>query len=265
MRSAVRPEALATHVAAAARRRAAARVLLLDVDGTLAPIARRPEQVRIPGGILASLDRLGALGWRAALVSGRPAAEVLELFGGRPIAIFGSHGLEAPGVRLALEPAMSERLERLARRVEGLAEGWDGVFVERKPAGFAVHDRELDDSRLSAWRLQLRRTLARDDLSGLERIGGRRVTELRPAGAHKGRVAATWPPVREAAPEDPSVVAAGDDRTDEDLFRALGPGATTVQVGPPGIATAARWRLASPDAMHRFLHALARFSEGGVR
>ena len=37
--TAVRPEALAAHVAAAARRPGSARLLLLDLDGTLAPIA----------------------------------------------------------------------------------------------------------------------------------------------------------------------------------------------------------------------------------
>jgi trehalose-phosphatase len=265
MSAAVRPEALATYVAAAGRRPEAARLLLLDVDGTLAPIARRPDQARIPDDSLEALDRLAALGWRAAVVSGRPAAEVAEMAGGRPLAIFGSHGLEAPGARPALDPATRERLERLARRVEGFAEDWEGVFVERKPAGLAVHDRGLAASRVRAWRTELRELLSREDLPGFEILDGRRVIELRPVGAHKGRVVATWAPAKEASPDDPTVVAAGDDRTDEDLFVSLGPGATTVRVGPSEVATAARFRLASPEAMGRFLHALARFTEGGVR
>lgn len=263
MTAGVRPEALAAHVAAACRRDGAARVLLLDVDGTLAPIAPRPELARIPRDVLLSLDRLAERGWRAALVTGRPAAEATRLAGGRALAVFGSHGLEAPGVPPLVSPEIHERLMTLAWRVERAAAGWGGVRVERKPAGIAVHDRELAAERLRAWRERLRETLEREDLSGLELLTGRHVLELRPSGASKGRVASLWDPVRVASPDDPTVVAAGDDRTDEELFEALGPGSTTVRVGPPGRITAARWRLPSPMAVGRFLESLGRLTKGG--
>lgn len=262
--TAVRPEALAAHVAAAARRRGAARLLLLDLDGTLAPIAPRPEQVRIPAAVLDALDRLRGAGWRAALVSGRPAAQVVRLARGRRIDVFGSHGLETPGGGVRLSPGVRRRLESLASAIERRAEGWTGVFVERKPLGLAVHDRALAEARLRDWRCELSRLLETEDLAGFESLGGRRVVEIRLAGAHKGRVVDVWPPAREAHPEDPSVVAAGDDRTDEDLFASLGPGATTIRVGPPGRSSSARFRLASPAGVGRFLEVLGRFSTAGA-
>ena len=46
------------------------------------------------------------------------------------------------------------------------------------------------------------------------RIAGRRVLEMRPVGAHKGRVAETMPGFRGGPPRDDSLIAIGDDRTD---------------------------------------------------
>ena len=57
---------------------------------------------------------------------------------------------------------------------------------------------------------------------------------------------------------DESLVAIGDDRTDEDLFRAVGKRGLTVRVGRPGVRTAAEARLPSPAAVRRFLTDLAR-------
>jgi trehalose 6-phosphate synthase/phosphatase len=48
-----------------------------------------------------------------------------------------------------------------------------------------------------------------------------------------------------------AVVAIGDDRTDEDLFAALPPSALTIHVG--AVTTKARYRLADPAAVRRFL------------
>ena len=55
---------------------------------------------------------------------------------------------------------------------------------------------------------------------------------------------------------DASLVALGDDRTDEDLFRALEGKGLTVRVGRPGRDTRAVPRLPSPMAVRRFLEEL---------
>ncbi|HAQ27282.1 MAG TPA: trehalose-phosphatase, partial [Pseudomonas sp.] len=46
--------------------------LFFDVDGTLAEIQPRPEQVFIPSDTLHALERLQAEGVPVALISGRP-------------------------------------------------------------------------------------------------------------------------------------------------------------------------------------------------
>ena len=72
--------------------------LFLDFDGTLAPIAPRPQDVHTPTWVVPTLQRLRTgLGGAVALLSGRPLAQidaylsplklpVLSLLACRPIA-----------------------------------------------------------------------------------------------------------------------------------------------------------------------------------
>jgi trehalose 6-phosphate synthase/phosphatase len=50
----------------------------------------------------------------------------------------------------------------------------------------------------------------------------------------------------------PWLVAVGDDRTDEDMFRAVGAKGLTIRVGRPR-RSRARYRLAGPDDVRCFL------------
>ncbi len=256
---------LASRVARAARRPGARRTLLLDLDGTLAPIARTPSQATVPPKTLEALRRLVKQGWTVAIVSGRPATEARRMVPVQGAKIFGGHGLEGtwsrPGSR-RLNPDLRRRLAELARAARRLSSGTPGLLVEHKPTGLALHDRLLPRGRRASWHRRLDEWLERQDLRGLERIDGKCVTELRPAGAHKGQVVATLPARRDAPVPDASLVGMGDDRTDEDLFRALRGRGLAVRVGRPGVRSAARWRLTSPAAVQRFLAELARAGAG---
>jgi trehalose-phosphatase len=256
---------LARRAAAAARRPGALRTLLLDVDGTLAPIAPTPEAARVPPSTLEALHALVGLGWTVALVSGRPAREVRAMVPISGVRIFGSHGLEGSWSRsgkAAVAPATKRRLARLARDAARLSDGLPGVLIERKPAGVALHDRKLTPRNRAEWGRRVREWLAEVDLGGLELLRGRRVLEIRPRGAHKGRVAETMPRLRGSRPRDASLIAIGDDVTDEDLFRAVGKNGVSVRVGRAGKRSAATLRLASPAAVGRFLKCLTSWSFG---
>jgi trehalose 6-phosphate synthase/phosphatase len=251
---------LAERVARAGRRSGAARTLLLDLDGTLAPIAPTPDAAAVPERTLAGLRQLLGLDWTVAIVSGRPAAQVRAMVPMRGIKVFGSHGMEGSWSGSETRPArkaLRRRLGKLGRAAEKLAEGTPGVLVERKPAGIAFHDRKVGPERLSSWRRKLRKWLGAQDLEGLEQLRGKRVLELRPEGVNKGLVV-EWMPVAADAPSpDRSLVAMGDDETDEDLFRALQGRGLTVRVGGPRKESAAEVRLPSPLAVQRFLIKLA--------
>ena len=131
-----------------------------------------------------------------------------------------------------------------------------GARVERKPAGIAFHDRKVPTAKLAAWRRRLRTWLDDQDIEGLEILPGNRVLELRPRGVHKGLVARSLLERIDTRKHDDSLVAIGDDRTDEDLFLELAGRGMTIRVGGPTLRTAAAQRLPTPWAVGRFLQRL---------
>ncbi|HEU0053988.1 MAG TPA: trehalose-phosphatase, partial [Longimicrobium sp.] len=73
-------------------------ILLLDFDGTLAPIVDRPELAAMPERTRAALERLMVMdGVEVAIVSGRGMADARERAGIPGIAYAGNHGMEIHG------------------------------------------------------------------------------------------------------------------------------------------------------------------------
>ena len=72
--------------------------IFLDFDGTLSPIAPRPELARAVPGVPELLTRLAGRFAVVALISGRPAHELAELVPGSGARLMGLYGWEgAPG------------------------------------------------------------------------------------------------------------------------------------------------------------------------
>lgn len=117
--------------------------LLLDFDGTLVDIARRPDAIRVPPDLAPLLGRLSAtLSGAVAIVSGRPLSE-LDRFLPIAIAKVGEHGAAIrprPGgpVHRATLPPVPARWRLAATR---LAASRRGVLVEQKPHGVVLHFR----------------------------------------------------------------------------------------------------------------------------
>lgn len=178
--------------------------VLLDVDGTLAPIAARPEDAYIPEETRRELARLAGRYALVACVSGRPRSDVERMVGVTGVAVVGEHGLE-----LAPEAAA------WAGRVAEFARGVDWP-AERKPLSVSFHFRRADDQ--DAARAYLTRVADAAEAEGLVPRWGRMVLEVRPpVAADKGtavRTLVTRAGVRRA-------LYAGDDRTDVDAFHGL--------------------------------------------
>jgi trehalose 6-phosphate phosphatase len=213
--------------------------LFLDFDGTLVELADAPGAIAVPAGLSALLDRLSQrLGQRLAIVSGRPVSDLRSHIGASAAVLSGSHGAElhyADGrsVPVFPPPGLAEARESIRR----FAAGADGLLIEDKPAGVALHYRLAPDRGEEADSfLQL---LA--ERLGLVLQRGKMVAELRPEGVDKGealRRLMAEPPFAGARP-----VFVGDDLTDEDAFRAAAClGGEGVLVGPAR-PSAARWRL----------------------
>jgi len=91
-----------------------------------------------------------------------------------------------------------------------------------------------------------------NELEGLpiDVLSGEKVIEVRPRGVNKGVVAASIIAGRNGS----SVLAMGDDRTDEDLFAALPESGISIHVGPR--SSRAHYRLADMKAARDFLRSL---------
>jgi len=227
--------------------------LFLDFDGTLVDLAETPDAIRVSPQLGPLLDRLcRRLDGRLAIVSGRSLTDLERHVPSSGIAFSGSHGLElrlADGTRLPLSIPIG--LDDVRERVRRFADGADGLLVEEKPAGIALHFRLAPDEAERAGRFM--DALAAERGWTVQR--GNKVVELRPAGATKGdalRAFMTEPEFKAARP-----VFVGDDLTDEHAFEAARElGGAGILVGPPR-RTAAMYRLESVSAVALWLRATA--------
>lgn len=257
------PAELAGRIAAEAAERTGL-LVALDHDGTLSPIAPRPELASLAPGA----DRaLAALTERAdvAIVSGRGLDDLAHRFAGLPVTLVSEHGLrrrDATGATLPLaEPLDPSALDGLRARLAtllpgaaGAEDGASGWLIEDKGVALAVHHRLVGPDDLEPTLSAVRAAL--DDAAGTTgRIqAGKAVLELRPAGAEKGAA------LRTLAAEHPGafVVMIGDDVTDEPaLAVAEELGGIGVLVDPEGRPSAASVRVDDPDAVVALLDALA--------
>jgi trehalose 6-phosphate phosphatase len=186
---------------AAEPRRAA---ILLDVDGTLAPIVEQPEDARVPEETRHELARLASRYALVACVTGRASADAERLVGVPGVAVVGEHGLElAPDAA-----AWSDRIATFAAGVD-----WP---AERKPLSVSFHFRRAQDE--AAARAYLTRVEEAARAEGLVPRWGRMVLEVRPpVEANKGTAVVAL--VQRANVS--RALYAGDDTTDLDAFAGL--------------------------------------------
>jgi trehalose 6-phosphate phosphatase len=209
--------------------------VLLDVDGTLAPIVARPELAEVPEQTRAELRRLLKRYALVACVSGRSGQEARRLVGVEGVVYVGVHGLE-----LAPE---AERWRETLRPFAQLEWPW----LEDKGLTIALHWREAADEQ--AARTELQRVAERAEAAGLEARWGRKVLELRPpVEADKGTAVRALLEERGLR----RALYAGDDTTDLDAFRGLDGLEVAVRVavasseGPPELREAADLIVGSP-------------------
>lgn len=225
--------------------------LFLDLDGTLAPIASRPQDVKPNARVTALIERLSErLSGRLAVLSGRTMTDVDRILERRVPAVAAVHGL----VRRSPDGEVVERtphpgLPEAAQAFRRFAESDAGLLVEDKGLSVALHYRLAPGQGAEA--LALAERLA--DETGLTLQPGHMVVELRTPGPSKGdslRQFMAAEPFQGAAP-----VFVGDDLTDEPGFRAAaGLGGFGVLVGPAR-PTAARWRIDGVEAVLTWLEA----------
>ncbi len=239
----------------AGRRRSRRPILLLDYDGTLVPFAPLPHLAEPDAELLDLLTRLSRPPNTVYIVSGRSRSVLDGWLGKLPLGRIAEHGawLHPPGGEWRqLKPTTPAWKDKLRPIFQTYVDRLPGSLIEEKEFSLAWHYRKADPEigMLRAKELvdDLMHYTANFEVQVLE---GKKVVELRQSGVHKG--AAVLDVLRGSNFD--FIFAAGDDQTDEDMFRSLPPEAVTVRVG--WRFSAARYSLRGPAEMRRFLHGFA--------
>jgi trehalose 6-phosphate phosphatase len=243
--------------------------VLLDIDGTLAPIVRHAADAHVPEATRGVLIEIARRYRVVGCVSGRRASTARQIVSIGTIAYVGNHGGELlrPG---ATRPEVDPELAAWAQRVrEFAARAYTGehqrlrVRGEDKDAIAAFHWRGAPDEALAE--RAVREIARRAEEEGFAVHWGRKVLEVRPpVMLDKGLGVA----VLLRGGDVTAAVYVGDDTTDLDAFRGL---RTLVESGrlscavcvavasdeaPPGLAPEADLTVDGPDGVRELLEAL---------
>jgi trehalose 6-phosphate phosphatase len=223
--------------------------VLLDVDGTLAPIVPVPEDAAVPAETRAELERLAGRYRLLAFVSGRMGEDARRMVGVDGAAYVGVHGLE-------LDPEAARWRAPLATLA---AAAWPWGEVEDKGLTVSFHYRTAGDQDAAVARAEELAGAAR--AAGLVPRFGRKVLEVRPpVEADKGTAVRQL--VRDAGVT--RALFAGDDTTDLDAFRGLREAGLELTVcvavasaeGPPALVQQADLVVEGPRSLLELLRQL---------
>jgi trehalose 6-phosphate phosphatase len=197
--------------------------VLLDIDGTLAPIVEHAADATVPEPTRQLLIEISRRYGLVACISGRRASEARAMVSIGTISYLGSHGAEllrAGWTEAAVDPEFEEwarRVGEFTQRLNAAELRRRRVRLEDKGAIVALHWRGAPDE--DAAKAMLDVIAAQAEATGLAVHWGRKVLELRPPlQLDKG---AGVRALLDQAPAIDLALYAGDDRTDVDAFRAL--------------------------------------------
>jgi len=231
--------------------------VFLDYDGTLTPIVSHPEDALLSDSMRQTLRSLAAH-LPVAILSGRDLDDVRGRVLVDGIVYAGSHGFDiagAGGMRRELGQAY---LPVLGAAEDELREALDeipGAQLERKHFSVAAHYRNVNESDADKVALAVEAVATKH--RELRRIHGKKVYELLPdIDWNKGKAVLWLLETLEVERGKALPIYIGDDRTDEDAFRALEKRGVAILVSEHPQATAANYCVKNPEEVERFLEEL---------
>jgi trehalose 6-phosphate synthase/phosphatase len=234
------------------------RLIILDYDGTLKDFVASPRALLAKPSIrLRRLIKRLADDERnhLAIVSGRPKKALDRWFRGIDITLIAEHGAwsKYDGQWNRIESDFDSTKKKLKPILEKYVSRTAGSEIEEKDYSLVWHYRNVTPELAYVRSGELKRELIQtieDDEIGV--FSGDKIIEVKPVEISKGAAASEL----DAVFEPDFILVAGDDYTDEDMFRELAHEAVTVKVGPGH--TRARYRLNSVTEMNQLLEELSR-------
>ena len=202
-------------------RKAGNRLILLDYDGTLVDYALTPDKAKPPGNLLNPLLRLGSLQHtKVVIVTGRTNEDIDRFFGSLPLQIIAEHGAlikEQSGWQ-QLTKNDNGWIKPFQELFAGFVALCPGSFVETKKFSLAWHYRSAETTLgTKTAKALVKKLKSENSIDGLTILEGNKVIEIRKSNVDKG-VAVEY---LMANRKYDFVLAIGDDRTDEDMFKVL--------------------------------------------
>jgi trehalose-phosphatase len=201
-----------------------------------------------------TIRELGACA-SVAILSGRDLDDVRQRVNIDTIIYAGSHGFDITGpggLRKQVAAGFLPNLDLAEKELEEALAGISSAWVERKRFSIAAHYRNVTESGVPKLEQAVSEVAAHH--LELRTIAGKKVYELQPnIDWDKGK-AVVW--LLEALGLERTKVRAiyiGDDRTDEDAFRALEQCGVGILVSEQVRSTAASYLLSDPTEVERFL------------
>ena len=240
------------------------RLIMLDYDGTLAPLVPERDEARPLPASLERLQRMSGVAHTSlAIVSGRPVREVVRFLGDLPVTIVGEHGWErrVPGGRITHWTPAPTTADALTSAESAAHAAGLRARLERKRTAVVLHTRgmaEAEARRTQDRCLALWAPLVSPRVT-LDRIDGG--VELRARGRNKGTVVLSL-----LAQSEPGTLGAfvGDDVTDEDAIEVVRDWGFGVRVGRKVQPSMAQGYLSSCESLPDFLDEWQRVAEAAA-
>ncbi len=207
------------------------RLILLDYDGTVVPFFKRPEDAYPNSALLKVLQNLAADTRNdVVIISGRDNVTLDKWLGHLPVKIIAEHGawFKDRGQAWQKVPHLhTEWKEVVNKTFEGYSQETPGTFIEEKAYSLAWHYRaaepKVEEKHVKEMVGRLKGRLDND----LDVLQGNKVIEVKNKSINKGNAVLKLISKKKYD----FVMAIGDDKTDEDMFRALPEDTITIKVG----------------------------------
>ena len=229
------------------------KVLLLDYDGTLAPFRKQRLLAKPVFGVIPILKNLSRRDDHfIAIISGRKIAELKKLLCGLNVVLVGEHGWTKwePKRGITAHPDLNRFRPALSRLKNSLKKKIPSSQLEIKKSSVAVHTRGLEPKKAK----ELER-IAIEEGKKYEKYGLKikpfnKGIEIIAQGMDKGKAVME---LISQVPEGAFIVYIGDDRTDEDVFRAIRGRGIGIKVRKPKEKTFAKFWLPNCKSVLKLL------------
>ncbi len=233
------------------------RLILLDYDGTLVGFHKDPQMAYPPEELKQLLsDLLKMPNTEVFIISGRDMNTLEKWLGHLPMGMVAEHGAyyKQEGMWIKNAIAVDENWkEEISVLMQEITDRTAGSFVEEKDSALVWHYRKVD-----IWLANLRVNQLVEMLiypctkKNLQIMKGNKIVEVKVAGVSKGDA------VRNIVNKKKYdfILCAGDDTTDEDMFRELPDDSVTIKIG--NVSEEARYNLADPKHFLDLLQTLVK-------